>query len=394
LMKLWLALPAALLVTGSLCYSLWMGKKVGTTVLRWFLLALTTLAVGLLHLAWVAVIAPDDLGTWVHVYLKPVVERFADESDALSKPWWFYGAVIYRDFVFVGGLLVAYVVALRGGHTWTLFGRILGATAVFATLAMSLFGKKESLYLYPLVPIWCLCAAVGARWLFDVGKPGSDKRTGLRWMAGFWGVGMLTVGAVLAWLSFLGKSPSGALSTSFGAGHIVVCSILGVGLIVWSLVGTWPISTAVWVVIAAHLLWGGLMAGQRVADYRNNTSRALAQFFGAPQDAVPPGPETMTPRYVSAWSGIHGYWLWKKGRPWYYDDERDLSFEELQKRFGNEILFYEIDRSFKGTLGGPPTEQHHRMILGWLVSQTVEITEEIESHTGLGLSTRVFVPKK
>lgn len=393
LMKLWLALPAALLVAGSLCYSLWVGGSVGKTALRLLLLTITAVAVGLLHLGWVMAIAPDDVGTWVYVYLKPVVERFGDETDPLTKPIWFYGAVLYRDFVFVAGLLVAYGLALWSRRPWTLFARILGVSAAVAIVAMSLFGKKESLYIYPLVPVWCLCAAVGARWACEAWARGAPQRRLLRWSAGALGVLLIVFGLALAGLWFFGLRLSTTLNLPFVVGHFAICGLLGIGLAAWAWQGRWPTSTAVAGFVAAHVIWGAVMAGQRIVDYRDNTSQALARYFHAPMAATPPGHETMDPHYVSAASGVHGYWLWKKGRPWYYDDERDLSWAELQATLGDQLLFYEIDRSFKGTLGGPPTAERYQEILVWLLEHTQEITGKIEAAEGRSLSTRIFVPK-
>jgi 4-amino-4-deoxy-L-arabinose transferase-like glycosyltransferase len=174
------ALAGALLGAAFLC-KLWLVVPVGVATLALYLpwrgpsraaalavLLATALAVAGLHLAAVALFAPDVLGHWTGIYLgRSLAERVGGAGYAAYwiRPPLFYAGLLAHAFVLLLPLVAAGVVAAvrRFGEP------VPRALLLWAagTLLLSLFRVKSGGYAYVVVPAWAALAALGAHALAD-----------------------------------------------------------------------------------------------------------------------------------------------------------------------------------------------------------------------------------
>jgi len=358
---------------------------------RWGVLAVAAAVVGLSHLGWVALTHPEDLATWEFVYLRTFWER---AGVAGGTPLWYYPGVLYRDFA-------ALVVPLLWAAAELFHGRarrdvdeqqrrwLVGTTAL-GVLALFAFSKKESSYLYPLVPFVLLFAGRGLTSLVRFAVAPDRRPRALLLSAALC---VAAIGGLFA--LWAGGFRAKGFDGHFVLLHTVAMGALAVGLVYWRRAASDRaprVATAV--VAGAALAWGGIAAVRLVEEYAREPLRAQARVLAADPSVVdearPPGVGSAARTFVSSyWQPLSAF-LWQGGRPWYWRTDGERPWGEQALGLEPTVQFFQIDKEYRWCSGCPPTPQIHADVLDWLRLTADDITPQVEASLGQPIGTYVF----
>jgi 4-amino-4-deoxy-L-arabinose transferase-like glycosyltransferase len=394
LLKLYMGLFPGLVTVGFLVWGLRAAPGVESRLRvlgRWAVLAGTTAAVGLSHLAWLALTRPETLSVWEFVYVRSLVER---AGVAGTAPVWYYPALLYRDFApLVVPLLWAAAElfhgrarrdADEGQRRW-----LVGTTAA-SILALFAFSKKESAYLYPLVPFVVLFAGRGLTGLARFAAAPDRRPRAL--LAGAALCVAAVAGLVGLWL--VGFRPTG-LDLPFLVLHTVTVGALGAAFVWWRRGRTARAPRlAVAVVAGAALAWGAAAGVDIIAAHASEPLRAQARLLSADPARVevarPPDAGSATPTFVSTyWQPLSAF-LWQNGRPWYWDADGERPWRAQALGLEPSVRFFQIDKEYRWCSGCPPTPVHHAEVLAWLRRTADDLTPQLEAELGRPIGTFVF----
>jgi hypothetical protein len=337
-------------------------------------------AVGSAHLAFIAVVAPEDLPLWGAVYTS-TFSRSAPPG--LAQPWWYYAAVVYRDLcVFAPALALAPLSLIKpvGAHRASLLA-ILGSAAATLVL-LSASEVKESLYAYVLTPALLLFVALGLRQLatMGAGSPAAWYRVA-RWAVAA-GSCLLAALVLGAWES--GSSPA-ALDGYFAFGHAVVMvggalSVLAFGP------GTRRQSRLALALCCLGAVWGGVEVAKRLAEQNQAALPAIAAHFADLSTARPPGQGSAECAFASSYAVPLSYYTWQRGCSWVELVESAGAIEPA--RVTARLRWFQLDAEYAPRLGAPSSPKFHHELLRYLAEHTTEVSAMIAPT--LARHTRVF----
>jgi hypothetical protein len=160
--KLWLVAPfvlAAFALGGAIILGR-DGRRWGAEVMWWS--ALGFVGTTPLHLAFVALTAPADLGIWVRDVYLSVLTSSGIGSTKLSgasappnwtHPFWYYPVILYRAHFFLMPLILAGVLSgIRRRRPFHPVAVAVMVAGCIALLPLSVPAVKESLYMLPVLP--------------------------------------------------------------------------------------------------------------------------------------------------------------------------------------------------------------------------------------------------
>lgn len=385
LFKLWLVFPAVLMVGGALLAGVLPREGWGGALAKGGLISLGFALVGGAHLVLIAVATPADLPLWREVYLGSLT-RVAPAGEV--QPLWYYGGVLYRDLcVLALPLLVAAASLLRPGRA-SVERRVLqglGLATVASLALLTVAGRKESLYAYPLTPALVVLAAVGMRGIVSAAEGLSPTA----WRGSLGLVAAASVGSagLIAALGRVGAAPS-ILTPAFVVAHGAVMALAAAAMVAFGLWRSRPGALAA-ALVGLGALWGGIEAAGHLAEQRADPITPVATYFAGIQAATPPGPGDPRDAFVSTdWLPM-SFYTWIRGRPWV--DGGAASWEQIVTGLGEELRWFQIDKVYQPRLGAPPDPQTHARLVQWLRANLVDVTPEIEAQAGRPLSTWVFV---
>ena len=274
-------------------------------------------------------------------------------------------------------------------------GWLLALTAL-SLVAMSVIARKESAYLYPLVPIVSLIAARGiVLALGDTSSGDSPLELPRRALGAAGLICFFLCGLVLVvWL--LGVQLRG-FDAHFVVNHTVAMALVGGACLLWR-VARQPRTArvAVFTLLLVPMAWGASAAVRQVRWHLDEpvtpVAEALAQRPGVLRRAEPPDAGDPRPSFVSSyWHPMSAY-VWERGRPWYWSADAGKSWDQQVLALEPSLRFYQIEREFRPCHGCPPDAPTHAAIVAWLRTRMVDITPALEARAGRRLSTFVFVP--
>lgn len=389
LFKLWIGFAAGVVAIAFLVEG-WREDRPARVIGRWAVLALVTVIVSSAHLVVIAILQPEDLATWGYVYFRTIFERLGHEG---SRSLVYYPAILYRDMFVLAVPLGAFAAERFGRRTdktpAEVGRRWFVVLLAVALVAIAVFSKKESAYIYPLMPLLTLLGARGVTSLFEAARrPATRPRSVLLW------TGVLAVLAAAGMMLFLQRRVLAEwLSPPFVIFHTAVAGLAALAALGWAVreeVGR--VAAALLLVIAVS---GGGFAGANLVrshleDPLRPVASALAADPRAPSEPRPAGPGQREPTYVSSYWHPLSAFLWERGRPWFFEDEVRRTWQEQLASLSPRVRFFQLDREYRTCTGCPPSPQVHAEIVAWLRATMVDVTPQLEHATGRRSTTLVF----